>query len=305
MLNYLAAARAAQEQGAEDRRDRYLKLAYQNQPHADIAVGLTQAELLLSQGQKEQALASLQRLHQLVPAHAQVSKPLAKLLREMGEWKSLLELLPSLRKGKVFDTQTLDSMTREVYSAQLASSPDVRSLMAVWSSVPKAMREEESLLLPYLQRLRELGEDAEGEPQLRAVLKRNRSDALIRMYGLIKGPDLARQLVQAESFLVGYEQDAPTLLAAARLCLRNGLWGKARGYLEASVAAQPSAEACAELGTLLDKTGDRDAALNCYREALRLAPCCEPPVASEVAVEHAVPAIEAPEVITPPDVVNR
>lgn len=304
VLNYLAAARAAQEQGAEDRRDRYLKLAYQNQPNADIAVGLTQAELLLSQGQKEQALASLQRLHQLVPAHPQVSKPLAKLLREMGEWKSLLELLPKLRKGKVLDTQTLDAMSREAYIAQLVDSPDVRSLMDVWSGAPKALREDEVLLLPYLQRLRDFSEDAEGEPLLRAALKRQRSEALVHMYGLLKGPDLARQLVQAEALLSGYEQDATTLLTAARLCLRNGLWGKARGYLEASVATQPSAEACAELGTLLDKIGDHDAALRCYREALRLAPCCESPVAAEVAVEHAIPAIEAPDVISPPDVAN-
>jgi len=32
-----------------------------------------------------------------------------------------------------------------------------------------------------------------------------------------------------------------------------------------------------ELGTLLDKMGDRDTALACYREALRLAPCCRWP----------------------------
>lgn len=303
MLSYLAAARAAQEQGAEDRRDRYLKLAYQNQPNADIAVGLTQAELLLSQGKKEQALATLRGLHQLAPAHPQVSKPLARLLRDMGEWQTLLELLPKLRKGKIFDSKTLDSMTREAYAAQLANSKDVDSLRKVWAGVPKNFREDETLLLPYLQRLRDFGEDAEGEPLLRAALKRKRSDGLIRMYGLIKGPDLSRQLVQMESLLVGYEQDPETLLAAARLCLRNGLWGKARGYLEASVNAKPTAEGCAELGTLLDKTGDRDAALICYREALKIAPCCEPPVAAEMAVEHVVPAIEAPELITPPDTV--
>ncbi|MCF6211965.1 MAG: heme biosynthesis protein HemY [Gammaproteobacteria bacterium] len=305
ILNYLVAARAAQEQGAEDRRDRYLQLAHQNPAQADIAVGLTQVDLLLSQNQKEQALASLHRLYQLEPTHPQVLKPLGKLYRELGEWNNLIELVPRLRKRKIFDKQTLDAMALEAYTALLRDSAEVAGLMQTWATVPKSLRDDETLLLTYLQRLRDFGRDAEGEPLLRSVLKRHRSEGLLRMYGLIKGPDLARQLMQAESFLMGHEQDVVALLTAGRLCLRNGLWGKARSYLEASINAQPNAEALIELGTLLDKMGDRETALSCYREALRLAPCCEPPVAAEVdVVEHVPPAIEAPEVVKPLDAVR-
>jgi len=300
ILNYLIAARAAQEQGAEDRRDRYLQLAHQNPVQADIAVGLTQVDLLLSENKKEQALATLHRLNQMEPTNPQVLKPLGKLYRELGEWNNLIELLPRLRKRKVFDRQTLDAMALEAYTALLSDSPDADSLILNWSRVPKALRDNETLLLTYLQRLREFGRDGEGEPLLRSVLKRHRSDALLRMYGLIKGPDLTRQLIQAESFLAGHQSDPTALLTAGRLCLRNGLWGKARSYLEASINAQPNSEAFMELGTLLDKMGDRDTALACYREALRLAPCCEPPVAAEVdVVEHVTPAIEAPEIVKP------
>ncbi|HEB92988.1 MAG TPA: tetratricopeptide repeat protein [Gammaproteobacteria bacterium] len=305
ILNYLVAARAAQEQGAEDRRDHYLQLAHQNPAQADIAVGLTQVDLLLSQNQKEQALASLQRLYQLEPAHPQVLKPLGRLYRELGEWNNLIELLPKLRKRKIFDKQTLDAMAREAYTALLRDSAEVAGLMQIWSTVPKALREDETLLLTYLQRLRDFGRDAEGEPLLRNALKRHRNDGLLRMYGLIKGADPVRQLVQAELFLMGHEQDRTALLTAGRLCLRTGLWGKARSYLEASINAQPNAEALIELGTLLDKMGDRETALSCYREALRLAPCCEPPVAAEVdVVEHVPPAIEAPEATKPLDAVR-
>ena len=41
MLNYLAAARSAQQLGAHDRRDRYLQMAHESMPSADVAVGLT------------------------------------------------------------------------------------------------------------------------------------------------------------------------------------------------------------------------------------------------------------------------
>ena len=62
LLNYLAAARAAQSQGAHERRDNHLLLAHESMPSADVAVGLTQAELQLAHHQMEQALATLMHL---------------------------------------------------------------------------------------------------------------------------------------------------------------------------------------------------------------------------------------------------
>ena len=59
LINYLAAARAAYEQGKMEAADEWLKAASQSTKGAELAVGLTQAELLNSRGQKEQALAVL------------------------------------------------------------------------------------------------------------------------------------------------------------------------------------------------------------------------------------------------------
>ena len=47
LINYLMAARAAQLQGSDGRRDDWLKLAYEEMPEAETAVLLTQAELQL------------------------------------------------------------------------------------------------------------------------------------------------------------------------------------------------------------------------------------------------------------------
>ena len=67
LLNYLMAARSAQQQGAYDRRDEYLRLAHKAMPSADIAIGITQAELQLSHNQYEQALATLNHLSSIAP----------------------------------------------------------------------------------------------------------------------------------------------------------------------------------------------------------------------------------------------
>ena len=62
LFNYLQAARAAHLQGKDERRDEWLKLAYEQTPEAANAVLLTQAELQLDREQYEQALATLRRI---------------------------------------------------------------------------------------------------------------------------------------------------------------------------------------------------------------------------------------------------
>src|SRR5690606_13388461 len=101
LLHYLAAARAAQRQGAPQRRDHYLYLAHKSMPNADVAVGLTQAELQLAHHQMEQALATLTHLRSLAPRHPYVLRMLMKLYRELRDWEHLRDLLPELRKRNV------------------------------------------------------------------------------------------------------------------------------------------------------------------------------------------------------------
>ena len=71
----------------------------------------------------------------------------------------------------------------------------------------------------------------------------------------------------------GYEltdkpEDADLLLAAARLCQRNELWGKARSYLETVISMRPTPEAYQEYGALLTQMGEGDAAADAYRDGL-------------------------------------
>ncbi len=291
LLNYLAAARAAQAQGADQRRDNYLKQAHESVSGADIAVGLTQAELQLQHNQLEQALATLRHLQQLSPKHAQVLTVLAKLYEELGDWEHLLELMPSLRKKNVYSDEDIEKLSQKAYLAlfklqrthkvnnELSSAKEkvqkVDDLKNVWERIPKHFRENEEILLCYVQQLVECGETGQLEPLIRSALKNHRSEALVYCYGLVTSADNNHHLSMAESLLIGHENDAVTLLTVGRLSLRNKLWGKARSYLEASVSARPSAEAYNELGNLLDKLGEHDRASEYFRDGLRLAPGCE------------------------------
>jgi len=290
LLNYLAAARAAQAQGADQRRDRYLKLAHENHPSADIAVGLTQAELQLKQNQLEQCLATVRHLHQLVPKHVQVLKVLAGLYQRLEDWEHLLGIIPLLRKRKVMKTSLIDDLTQQAHLALLQRARSFTDLSTVWSRISGAIREKENILIMYVQRLLAMGESDLAEPLLRHALRRQFSEALLMCYGKIEGVEPSRQLDLVESLLIEHEQNEVALLTAGRLSLRSKLWGKARGYLEASVNAQPSAEAYNELGNLLERMNETEAAAECFREGLRLVPGCEQttPIIMEPATSPAI-----------------
>jgi len=118
LLNYLAAARAAQLQGEHERRDSYIKLAHEHMPSADVAVSLTQAELQLADRQLEQALATLKHLRSVAPKHTYVLRLLSRLYEQLGDWEQLHALLPELRKRKVASKEDI-AATVEAYEKNL------------------------------------------------------------------------------------------------------------------------------------------------------------------------------------------
>ena len=90
------------------------------------------------------------------------------------------------------------------------------------------------------------------------------------MYGEIETADRRKQLKQAEAWLKDHADDSGLLLSAARLCIASELWGKARSYLETSLAIEPDPGAYAIYGKLLSQMGETEAAADAYRRGLSL-----------------------------------
>ncbi|OGT92449.1 MAG: hypothetical protein A2286_11930 [Gammaproteobacteria bacterium RIFOXYA12_FULL_61_12] len=255
LLNYLAAARAAQSQGAHERRDNHLLLAHESMPSADVAVGLTQAELQLAHHQMEQALATLMHLRSISPKHRYVLKLLKSLYERLNDWSKLSELMPELRKLKVFSTKELDEVELNVQVhllGQAAADPDEKSLAATWDSLPKSLRANSILVREYAQLQVNRGRAREVEGLIRDRLNHQWSEELIALYGLLEVDEPTRLLTNAEKWLSQRQKDPQLLLALGRLALRARLWGKARSYLEASIGEGEVPEAYRELGGLLD-----------------------------------------------------
>jgi HemY protein len=93
----------------------------------------------------------------------------------------------------------------------------------------------------------------------------------VAAYGELRTGNVSRQLRQAETWLKDRPEDPVLLCTAARLCMASELWGKARSYLESSLALAPDPGAYALYGQLLNQLGEESAASDAFRQGLKLA----------------------------------
>jgi len=281
LLYYLGAARAANEQGRYEDSDNLLERALERQPHAELAIALSHAQLQVDRGDLDGALVTLQAMQERHPHNPQVLRQLQRLYRERGEWPELIRLMPELRKDKVLPAQELAELERRAWGENLSlaayrvSDSDtvgtgLPSLENAWQQLTSAQRQEPALVLAYAEQLRRLGADVQAEEVLRTAMKRDYNTHLARLYGLVRGADPGKQLQTAEGWLKNHTDDGGLLLTLGRLCLQSSLWGKARDYLESSLRLQRNPEACAELARLLAQLGETDRSNQLFQEGLGL-----------------------------------
>jgi HemY protein len=291
LANYLLAAHAAQLQGAADRRDQWLELAQGIGEEAATSAQLTRAQLQLQAGDPAAAVAELKALKPEDAEQPAAIALLARAYRALGR-SELFTLLPHLARASLPPAER-EQLELEAVRAELARLElTAEHLAEVWAALPGELRAAPALIAERARALARLGSSDEAERELRAALKRAWHQALVESYGEIRGADPANQLKAAEAWLKAHPDDAALLTTAARLSIANELWGKARSYLEASLAVSPSPEAYALYGDLLTQLGEHEGALAAFRAGLALvSPTAVAPVPSSRTL--APPALEA------------
>lgn len=271
LLNYLTAARAAQEMGENQLRDDYLREAQQSMPDARIAVELTQAQLQLANKQWEQALATLRHLQDLAPHHPYVLKLLMSLYQEVKDWQQLIFLLPSLKKYHVVKGKEFETLSQQTYLqalSELAKYGQADALNKMMTQLPRSLANHPALIAEYCRFLYTQNQLTKAESILRRCLKKQYDEKLIELYGKINADE--QQLSFAESLLKKIPDSSELYLCLGRLCLYSHLWGKAKTYFEKSIDLCPNTEAYEALGQLLEHLNDQNRACIAYRQGLKL-----------------------------------
>lgn len=271
VLHYLQAARIAQMQGDTDRRDNWLQLASQQGREGIEAVLLTRAELDLARGERKAARASLEKLLETRPQHPEGLRLLASIHHADGDWPRLAELLPQLRRLRSMQRAQLDAWTTAAWQHLLAD-PDLdgAALGELWQSLPRHLRKDRVLVRERLRALARQGASKEVEAEVRRALTAGWDPELAALYADLELADSSRQLTNLENWLRERPEDPELLLATGRVCVRRELWGKARSYLESSLAIRPDPVAYNALGQLMLTIGEESAATEAFRKGLTL-----------------------------------
>ena len=272
LINYLTAARAAQELGDSEQRDNYLREAQQSMPDAKIAVELTQAQLQIAHFQWEQALATLRHLHDLSPRHPYVLKLLARLYEAINDWPQLIALLPDLTRNKALPTHDLNTLQHRAYLESMRGyvrQNQWDTLHKLVETLPKNLKHDPVLSAAYSRALMQQNKDAEAEACLRRAFQKNYHDGLITCYSELK-PACARLHV-LESLLKHHAHSAALHRCLGRFYTAQQLWGKARTHLEQSLVLDEAPETYAILGELLEALNDIPGAFEAYQQGLNKA----------------------------------
>ena len=271
LINYLAAARAAYEQGKNEATDEWLKAASQSTKGSDLAVGITQVQLLQSRNQNEQALAVLLKLREQDPRHPYLLKLLVKTLQELNDWIALNDLLPTLRKVTKIPADELKKLEENVALQLLERARHGHGgsdLGATFEGLSRDVRYTLPVLKSYVGLLLETEQEAKAEEALRVGLKNVWHDDLVEIYGRLKGADAGKQLLFAEQQLQERPNDPVLLLTLGRLALRQNNIEKAREYLQTGLRIKGLPGLHAEMGKVMLAEGDETLACEHFQLAL-------------------------------------
>ena len=271
LINYLTAARAAHSRGAIEQRDEYLKMAYENNPEAELAVGLIRAELQLSNQQFEDALENLTQLDQIAPSHAAVLRLQHQAYAQMEDWEGVRRLIPSLHSSKIMMEAEIRLLEAETYSGLIKKASERKNpaeLEGLWRSIPDHVRTTSGIQTLYFAAMIEAGAGESVEGHLAAALTKEWNETLLVLYGAIHFPDPAKQLVRAEAWYPKRQNDPVLLRILGKLSLRAKDLGKAQGYLQRSLDLEESVEAYRLMGDVLLQLQDASSAAQAYRKGL-------------------------------------
>ncbi|MGH8548413.1 MAG: heme biosynthesis HemY N-terminal domain-containing protein [Methylococcales bacterium] len=274
LIHYLTAARAAQFRGAIAKRDEYLQLAHQSTPGAELIVGLTEAQLQLSDQQFDKALESLTALRSIAPTHATVLRLLHDTYRHLDDWSAIRRLLPDLNKNRVLMEAEIKLLETETYSELLkeaATSKDRESIGKLWNEVPAHIKTVPGMHAVYYAAMIDAGAGSEIEESLRKDLEKDWNETLLVLYGCIQSDNPNRQLTKAEAWVSRHPDDALLMRMLGRLCLRVANPEKAEMYLRSSIELEPSVDGYLFLGDLLSEKGEKARALESFRKGLLFA----------------------------------
>jgi HemY protein len=271
-INPIIAARAAHELREFDKRDAYLAAAEGKSVGEATMRLMAQSKFMLDQQQPQSALNALKELRNAgVRNHVGALQLELKAQQLAQNWDGVLEVLTQLEKRAALEITVAVQLRQQAYIGKLRRAEGAAALQTVWKSIPGEFRRRARVAATAAGIFIQLKDCVTAQRILADSLETEWDSSLLALYGECPGDNVVAQIEQAERWLKQHADDAALLLALGRLCLHQGLWGKAQNYLEASISVAPSRAAYTALAQLLEKLHKSDEAFRYYQKSVELA----------------------------------
>lgn len=276
VIGYIGAAKAAEQLGANSRRDDYLKRALEISPDAALAIGLSQADMLMEKQQYANALVGLTELRHQNPESTLVLQRLFNAYFEVKDWRALTPLVAEVTRLKVLPPESINVKADIIFAERFkqlqagtagANESSEQTVEGVWRLAPAAQKQNSQVKVEYAAALQMQGNEKQAISVIESELRKSWNAALAGQYAWLSHDNPTKALKHVEAWMKQHGERPELLYCAGRLCIQAELWGKAKALLEQCVASAPSADAWQALGLLAEKTDQPEQALTAYRNA--------------------------------------
>ena len=270
-LAALVAASASQRMRNFTQRDTWIARARAAEPDWRQATLAAEAQLLLDERRYDDARAVLLELHAGGARHIATLSALLRAEQGLGNWSEVIRIARLLEKRDAMPREALDGIVTNARVAMLSRKAlDSRSLADYWRSIPAAEQHQARIAAAAARTWMRLGDGRAAQLVIENAVAAAWTPELVLLYGDARDDEAIPRIERAEGWLKDRPQDADLLLTLGRLCAKRELWGKARSYLEASLALHPVRDAHIALARLCDRIGLADEADRHYRAAAQL-----------------------------------
>jgi len=276
-LHPIIAARAAHELREYDKRDAYLSAAEEKSMGDSTMRLLATTKFMLDQHDPRAALHALQQLRAGgIKGHVGALSLELKAQQQAGNWDEVLNVLGQLEKREAIDVTLAAQLRQQAWLEKIGQQEDLAGLTACLKNLPNELKRRSKVTSAAARALIGHGGCPLAQQLLADSLNAQWDSELVTLYGDCRSDghpdgDAVAQIEQAEKWLSQHKDDAGLLLALGKLCLHQGLWGKARSYLDASLSVAPSPAAYTALAQLAEQLGKSTEAAGYYQKAMTTA----------------------------------
>jgi len=262
-LNYIAAARAADQLGNGELREQNLRLAREAGVDMNLAVKVAEAEMCARRGEWQKCIAALEG----APNNFVILDLKKQALTQLRSWQALSELMPEVRKAAV-DQQAQKDFEKHVALQRLSASGNTNEGSAIiYNKLNDELKRNPEVVLAFCEAV---DDEREIELVLRGVLKHQWQEQLVVKYGEATRNTGARRLKVAEGWMKEHADDYAIHLCLAQLYELMGNKEQAMLAYQRSLAIKETTLANERLAFLFAFEGDYKKSNELLRTALTL-----------------------------------